>query len=136
MNHSFWSGENPRIPKVLLAFRNFSLGDPEDRRSSAFDSLILRLKCHKDDGTCLYVLKGDTLHSVVDVYDAGELLVAQTGFGLLEKRQFRWFLEDGSYQGRVVTKNPIRRVYYREGMVVETRQRRAVVEGVASWWEQ
>jgi len=85
--------------------------------------------------TRLYVLKGDTLYSVVDVFDAGELLVAQTGFGLLEKKQFRWFLEDGSYQGRIVTKNPIRRVYYRDGMVVETRQRRVIVDGVPTWWE-
>ncbi len=33
MNHSFWSGENPRIPKVLLAFRNFSLGALQDSKS-------------------------------------------------------------------------------------------------------
>ena len=28
-----WSGENPRIPKVLLAFRNFSLGALSDSKS-------------------------------------------------------------------------------------------------------
>jgi hypothetical protein len=86
--------------------------------------------------TRLYVLRGDALHALVDTFTGGDLMVAQTGFGLVEKKRFRWFREDGTYLGAIVTKNPIRRVYYTpEGMVVETRQHRSIVGGVASWWE-
>ncbi len=86
--------------------------------------------------TRLYVLSDESLHALVDTFDGGELVMAQTGFGLLEKKRFRWFREDGAYQGSVVTKNPIRRVYYTpDGMVVETRQRRALIKGAPGWWE-
>ena len=53
-----------------------------------------------------------------------------------EKKRLRWFREDGRYLGSVVSKDPIRRVYTtRDEMVVETRQWRAAVQGVAKWWE-
>ncbi|MCI0430651.1 MAG: J domain-containing protein [Rhodospirillales bacterium] len=86
--------------------------------------------------TRLYVLHGDVLHALVDTFDGGDLVVAQTGFGLLEKKRLRWFREDGRYLGSIASKDPIRRVYSTgDGMVVETRQRRAVVQGVPTWWE-
>ena len=86
--------------------------------------------------TRLYVLHDDALHALVDTFDGGDLVVAQTAFGLLEKKRLRWFREDGRYLGSVVSKDPIRRVYATgDGMVVETRQRRAVVQGVPTWWE-
>lgn len=83
-----------------------------------------------------YTLRGESLLAVTDTSEAGDLLVAQTGFGLLEKRRFRWFRSDGLHLGTVMTKNPIRRVYQAPaGMVVETRQRRATIGGVKSWWK-
>lgn len=86
--------------------------------------------------TRLYVLHDDVLHALVDTFDGGDLVVAQTGFGLLEKKRLRWFHEDGQYLGSVISKDPIRRVYSKgDGMIVETRQRRAVVQGVPTWWE-
>ena len=86
--------------------------------------------------TRLYVLHEDALHALVDTLDGGDMVVAQTGFGLLEKKRIRWFLEDGRYLGAVLSRDPIRRVYATdEEMVVETRQRRALVEGVPTWWE-
>ena len=87
-------------------------------------------------GTRLYVLHDDALHALVDTFDGGDLVVAQTAFGLLEKKRLRWFGEDGQYLGGVLSRDPIRRVYATgEGMVVETRQRRALVQGVPTWWE-
>ncbi|MDE0123663.1 MAG: DnaJ domain-containing protein [Bryobacterales bacterium] len=87
-------------------------------------------------GTRLYVLRNDTLHSLVDTYDDGDLVIAQTAFGLLEKKRLRWFREDGRYLGSVVSKDPIRRVYSTgDRMAVETRRQRAIVEGVPTWWE-
>jgi hypothetical protein len=86
--------------------------------------------------TRLYVLRDDALHALVDTFDGGDLVAAQTGFGLIEKKRFRWFREDGHYLGSVVSKDPIRRVYCTdEGMVIETRQRRAVVESAPVWWD-
>ena len=74
--------------------------------------------------TRLYVLQDDTLHALVDTLDGGDLIVAQTAFGLLEKKRLRWFREDGRHLGTVLSKDPIRRVYTTgEGMVVESRQR-------------
>jgi hypothetical protein len=87
--------------------------------------------------TRLYVLKDEILHTIIDTYDGGDLIVAQTGFGLLEKKRFRWFNENGTYLGSVLTKDPIRRVYAKPGgVVVETRTRRAFVRGVPAWWEE
>ena len=86
--------------------------------------------------TRLYVLQDDTLHALVDTFDGGDLIVAQTAFGLLEKKRLRWFREDGRQLGTVLSKDPIRRVYTTgEGMVVESRQRRILIEGVPTWWE-
>lgn len=83
-----------------------------------------------------YTLQGDALVAITDTSEGGDLLVAQTGFGLLEKKRFRWFREDGVHLGTVMTRNPIRRVYHTSGgMVAETRQRRGVIGGVGSWWE-
>ena len=86
--------------------------------------------------TRLYVLRENALHAMVDTYESGELFVAQSGFGLLEKNRLRWFREDGHYLGSVVSKEPIRRVYSTDQrMILETRQRRATLSGVPSWWE-
>ena len=86
--------------------------------------------------TRLYVLHDEALHAIVDTIGGGDLVVAQTGFGLLEKNRLRWFFEDGTYLGSVISTDPIRRVYSSaNGMVVETRQQRAVVQGVPGWWK-
>ena len=85
--------------------------------------------------TRLYVLHNDSLHTLIDVFDGGDLIIAQTGFGLIEKKRLRWFREDGHYLGSVVSRAPLRRVYSADNkMIVETRQRRAVVQGVPTWW--
>lgn len=81
------------------------------------------------------MLHNDALHALVDTFDGGDLVIAQTAFGLLEKKRLRWFHEDGQYMGSVVSKDPIRRVYSTaEGMAVETRRQRAIVQGVPTWW--
>jgi len=85
--------------------------------------------------TRLYVMRGDALHALIDTFDGGELLVAESGFGLLEKKRMRWFTPDGTYAGSVVTKDPIRRVYFsQDHLVVETRQTRATIKGAPAWW--
>jgi hypothetical protein len=72
---------------------------------------------------------------LIDTFDGGDLIVAQTGFGLLEPKRLRWFREDGRYLGSVVSKDPIRRVYSAgDRTIVETRLRRVVFEGIPPWW--
>ncbi|MCY3681381.1 MAG: hypothetical protein OXH16_08280 [Gemmatimonadetes bacterium] len=90
--------------------------------------------------TKLYVLRDNVLHAFIDTFGGGvnvvDIVIAQTGFGLLEDKRLRWFQEDGQYLGSVVSKNPIRRVYCTgTEMVVETRQRRAIIQGSPKWWE-
>ena len=87
-------------------------------------------------GTRLYVIQNNALCALVDTYEKGTLVVAQTGFGLLQNKRFRWYHEDGRYLGSVLTKAPIRRVHSKgDTMTVETRQRRATIQGVPTWWE-
>jgi hypothetical protein len=87
-------------------------------------------------GTGLYVLRADSLHALIDTLDGGNLVIAKSGFGLLEKKRLRWFNKEGGLLGSILSKDPIRRVYcWAEGMVVETRQRRAAVSGPPAWWE-
>ena len=90
--------------------------------------------------TRLYVLRDDALHAFIETFGGGanavDIVIAQTGFGLLENKRLRWFQENGQYLGSVVSKNPIRRVYCTgTEMVVETRQRRAIIQGSPNWWE-
>ena len=81
--------------------------------------------------TRLYVIKDNALHALIDTFEGGELLVAEDGFGLLEKKRLRWFKPDGGYAGSVVTRDPIRRAYFcNSSLIMETRQMRARFEGV------
>ena len=85
--------------------------------------------------TRLYVLRGDSLEALVDVFDQGNLIVGDTGFGLLEPKRFQWFSPTGRLLGLVETRHPIRRTHSGSaGLVVETRMHRAVISGAPSWW--
>lgn len=86
--------------------------------------------------TRLYVLQNDALITLVDISKGGDIIVAQTGFGLIEKKRFRWFNEIGTHSGTVTSKDPLRRVYQKSGeLIVETRTRRLRVTGTNPWWE-
>jgi len=85
--------------------------------------------------TRLYVLHQESLDAVVDVFEQGSLIVGDTGFGLLEPKRFQWFTPTGRPLGLVETRDPIRRTYSGPaGLVVETRMRRALINGAPSWW--
>ena len=85
--------------------------------------------------TRLYVLSGDRLEALVDVFHRGDLLVGDTGFGLVDRKAVSWFSPTGRPVGGVRTKDPILRVLSTpQGLVVETRQHRATAVGPLSWW--
>ena len=85
--------------------------------------------------TRLYVLAGDRLEALVDVYGAGDVVVADRGFALLEPKALTWFTPDGRRVGSVRTKDPLRRALSTgSGLAVETRQHRAKVSGAPPWW--
>lgn len=86
--------------------------------------------------TRLYVLSGDRIEALVDVFGAGDLVVTDNGFALLEPKSLTWFTPSGKRVGAVVTKAPLRRAFSTSGgLVVETRQRRAIVAGAPAWWK-
>lgn len=87
--------------------------------------------------TRLYVITGTKLERVIDVPSKTELIVAETGFGLLSDKWLRWFSDVGVARGCVVAKHPIRRVYWRaDAGVVETRQHRVRIRGMEAWWKE
>jgi len=85
--------------------------------------------------TRLYVLQAGALVALVDVSEGGDLIVTQTGFGLLEKKRFRFFDEEGALIATVLSKSPLRRVYRNaDTMIVETRTHRLRIAGTRPWW--
>ena len=85
--------------------------------------------------TRLYVLCDDALHALIDVFDGGDLVVARTGFGILQKKSLHWYSPDAIYLGSVRTKDPIRRAFCAgDQLVIETRQHRGTVAGAPMWW--
>jgi hypothetical protein len=125
-----YSGRIVLMDKNGKAVRAYDIGSVPRRIVDTGDYLYLLTD------TRLYVLRDDALYALIDTFDGGDLIVAQTGFGLLESKRLRWFREDGRYLGSIVSKDPIRRVYSAgDQTVVETRLRRVVVDGVPAWWE-
>ncbi len=84
--------------------------------------------------TRLYVLEDDRLVTLFDVFGEGRVIPADAGFGLLEKKHFRWFSPTGELLGAIEGKDPIRRIgWTASGVVVESGQHRGVVTGPAAW---
>ncbi len=84
----------------------------------------------------LYVLRDGSLEDLIDLLDGGELVMAHNGFGVLESKRLRWFSQDGNLLGTILSTDPIRRIYQSgEGLVVESRLRRATIGGLPPWWK-
>jgi hypothetical protein len=85
--------------------------------------------------TRLYILAGEGLEALVDVYGASDVVVGERGFALIEPKAVTWYTPDGGRVGMVQTKDPLRRVVSTsKGLVVETRQHRARIGGAPMWW--
>ena len=125
-----YSGRVVQVDENGQGLRAYDIGSVPRRIIDTGDYLYLLTD------TRLYILSDDKLVALKDTFSAGDLVVAQTGFGLMENKRFRWFREDGQYLGEVVSRHPIRRVYsVNDRMIVETRQHRATIRGVPRFWE-
>ena len=125
-----YSGRVVQLDEQGNGIRAYDIGSVPRRIIDTGDYLYLLTD------TRLYILQDDALVALIDTFEAGNLVVAQTGFGLLEKKRIRWFHEDGQYMGTVASKDPIRRVYSSDdNFIVETRRQRAVIRGVPTLWE-
>lgn len=82
--------------------------------------------------TRLYIIrKPDKLIALVDIFQKGNLIMGKNGFGLLDKKTFRWFTSQGNPIGEVNTRDPIRAIYSSQGnCIIETRQNRATIIGL------
>ena len=126
-----YSGRVVRVDGNGRGIRIYDIGSVPRRILDTGDFLYLLTD------TRLYVLRDNALHALIDTHEGGDLVMTETGFGLIEKKRLRWFREDGHYLGSIITKDPIRRIYAKdENTVIETRQRRATIQGMPSWWDK
>ncbi len=124
-----YSGRVVLVNQEGQALRVYDLDDVPRRIVDTGEYLYLLTRSR------LYVLRDDTVYARIDRLDGGDLLLAKSGFGLLEKNCLRWFDPQGALLGSILSKDPIRRVYCAaDVMVMETRQRRAVIGGAPAWW--
>ena len=125
-----YSGKVVHLDQAGLPLRVYDIGSVPRSIADTGDFLYVLTD------TRLYVLQGDVLHALIDTQGAGEVIVGETGFALIENRRLRWYRENGEHLGSVIAKEPIRRAYHTgEDLVVETRQRRARIANAPCWWE-
>lgn len=120
-----YSGKVVEVDGVGVPIRVYDVGTVLSEIVDAGDHLYFLTP------TRLYVLEQrERLIALVDVFRQGRFIVTETGFGLLDSKLFQWFTPSGSKIGEIITRDPIRALYDSdEGVVLETRQHRAVVGG-------
>jgi DnaJ domain len=109
--------------------RVYNVGLPPERIIDIGEFLYIQTR------PALYVLRDGSHENTIDLLDGGELVMAQTGFGVLETKRLRWFGPAGNLLGTVLSADPIRRIYHcGETLVVESRRRRTTISGAPPWW--
>jgi hypothetical protein len=123
-----YSGRVLMIDSEGEARQVYNVGVPVDRIIDTGE--FLYILTHR----ALYVLRHGSLETIIDLLDGGQLVMASNGFGVLEAKHLRCFAQDGKLLGTVVSADPIRRIYQsHEGLVVESRLRRATIDVVPTW---
>lgn len=85
--------------------------------------------------TRLYVLRDAQLEALIDLFEPGDLVAGESGFGLLQPRRVQWYTSTGKLLGRVYSRDPIRRTHHGpKGLVIETRTHRATIHAPSGWW--
>jgi hypothetical protein len=124
-----YSGRVVMIDSEGEARQVYNVGIPPDRIIDTGEFLYILTH------PALYVLRHGSLSNMIDILDGGELVMTSNGFGVLEAKRLRWFSQDGYLLGTILSTDPIRRIYQaHEGLVVESRLRRATIDVVPTWW--
>lgn len=124
-----YSGRVVMINPDGEARKAYHVDNPPERVIDAGEFLYIQTR------PALYVLRDGSHEKTIDLLDGGEVVMAQTGFGVLETKRLRWFGPEGDLLGTVLSADPIRRIYYYgEALVVESRRRRATISGAPPWW--
>ena len=124
-----YSGRVVLVNQAGEALRVYDLDDVPRRIVDTGDYLYILTRSR------LHVLRNDSVRARIDTLERGALVLAKSGFGLLEKNCLRWFDQEGAFLGSILSQDPIRRVYCAaDALVMETRQRRAVIRGAPPWW--
>lgn len=124
-----YSGKVVELSPGGKSLRVYDVGNAPERIVDTGTELFIQTR------TRLYVLRGEALHAVIDIYREGDLVIGQTGFGLVSEKSFRWFEPDGSFVGEVTTRHPIRLIHpIPGGILVSTRQHSVEVKGPPAWW--
>jgi|AntAceMinimDraft_9_1070365.scaffolds.fasta_scaffold07291_2 hypothetical protein len=78
--------------------------------------------------TRLYILRERMLSVIVDIFDKGNLMFAENGFGLISKNKLRLYNDSGKNIFEVESKDPVRNFFIKDNnLVIETRQDRAKI---------
>jgi hypothetical protein len=125
-----YSGRVVMIDPDGEAQQVYNVGVPPDRIIDTGEFLYILTHA------ALYVLRNGSLSNMIDMLDGGELVMAHSGFGVLETKRLRWFSQEGNLLGTILSADPVRRIYdSAEGLVVESRMRRATIGGLPRWWQ-
>jgi hypothetical protein len=124
-----YSGRVVMIDAEGEARQVYNVGIPPDRIIDTGEFLYILTQ------PALYVLRQGSLETMIDLRYGGELVMAHNGFGVLETKRLRWFSQEGNLLGTILSADPIRRIYQSgEGLIVESRVRRATIERLPPWW--
>jgi len=124
-----YSGRIIEIDGLGCPIRVFDVGSVPEKIVSIGDYLYILTH------TRLYILKNNSLLQIADVFEMGDLVITNTGFGLLSDKKFKWFNSEGHYKGKIVSQNPIRNIYQsKKGLIVESRQHRAIITEFPELW--
>jgi hypothetical protein len=119
-----YSGHVLKLNERREAVRQYTIGDRPNRIVNCGEHLYIQTE------EWLYVIYNDHFCTRIHIPGA-QVFIAQSGFGVIERKHFRWFTPTGTLLGSVISKDPIRRAYFRlNQLLVETKRHRCVLSGV------
>lgn len=122
-----YSGKIIELDSLGNPLKVFDIGTVPDQIIESGQYLYI------SNSTRLYIIKDkEKLVGFIDIFQQGRLIVTKSGFGLLSDKILQWYTQEGTNIGSIKSKDPIRSVYtLNNKTIIETRQNKAVIEGLA-----
>ena len=116
-----YAGKIVKVDAEGIAVAVVDIGAIPRRISDTGDNLMIRTD------TRLYLVSPDyELIELIDTIPQERIIPTTPGFGVISKKNLRWFSPNGEPMGEVRTKHPLRAFYISDGFLqMETRQHRA-----------